>query len=73
MSDLAPDYEDRHLLAIALLHHLGVNADQVQLDSLTITISDDNHHAVSWTGHAHITTTQLTDLARHADAHADAR
>lgn len=70
---LAPDFEDRHLFALELCHHLGLDPDQVTLGSLVVELGEDNRHTVRWEGAAHITTDELASLACIADAKADAR
>lgn len=70
---LAPDFEDRHLFALELCQHLGLDSGQVKLGSLVVELGEDNRHTVRWDGVATITTDQLATLANQADAKADAR
>lgn len=61
-TQLPPDYEDRHTLALALCQHLGINPQHLDLDSLQIELGPDARHRVTWTGHAHLNLDDLTDL-----------
>lgn len=59
---IAPDFEERHRLALALCQHLSINPKHVDLGSLVIELGPDQHHIVRWNGHTRLTLDDLTAL-----------
>lgn len=61
-TQIPPDFEQRHRLALALCEHLDINPDQVELGTLRIELGPDARHIVTWTGRTRIDLDELSAL-----------